>query len=275
MSVEVVTTSRGARAILDLEVGQVMHPIVGPFIEAARLYTEPSRLRERLSAPAADPLLLLDVGLGAASNAIAAWRISEALPPQARRLEIVSFDHKRSALELALLHPHDFSLDGAAGEAARALLDHGVHETARTRWRFVEGELPDSLQAVSEASADLVFWDLYSPKANPTMWTHAAFAALRRVCGPGCAVFTYSGATATRAAMLLAGFAVGFGVLVDEDKKRATCAALDARDLREPLDARWLDRLSRSSAPMPSDAPADAFARIAAAPQFRTRSDGR
>ncbi len=51
-----------------------MHPVVGPLVEAERLYVGPSRLRERLVDGAKDPLVLLDVGLGAGSNAIAAWR---------------------------------------------------------------------------------------------------------------------------------------------------------------------------------------------------------
>jgi queuine tRNA-ribosyltransferase len=34
------------------------------------------------------------------------------------------------------------------------------------------------------------------------------------------------------------------------------------------LDRRWLERLARSAAPFPADAPTDAFARIAALPQF-------
>ena len=34
---EVVTTRDGARAMLDRRVGEVMHPVVGPAIEAARL----------------------------------------------------------------------------------------------------------------------------------------------------------------------------------------------------------------------------------------------
>ncbi len=46
--------------------GELMHPLVGPLVEAPRLYIEPSRLAERLSQADHDgPLVLLDVGLGA------------------------------------------------------------------------------------------------------------------------------------------------------------------------------------------------------------------
>jgi queuine tRNA-ribosyltransferase len=88
------------------------------------------------------------------------------------------------------------------------------------------------------------------------------------VCREGATVHTYSGATAVRAALLLAGFAVGLGEPIGPGKQ-STCAALDARDLVSPLDARWLERLRRSSAAFPPDAPADALARVEAMEQFR------
>lgn len=267
--VEVVVTRGGARAMLDRDTGEVMHPVVGPSVESQQLYCGPARLSERLM-EGGDALVLWDVGLGAGSNAVAAWRRSEALPSTARRLSIVSFERSLEAFATALRPEHaaDFGLDGAAGEAGRAVLDGRPHETARTSWRLVVGELPGVLAGEAEATADVVFWDPFSPRANPELWTMAAFAALRRGCRAGATVHTYSGATAARAAMLLGGFAVGLGVALGENK-RATMAAVDAVDLTEPLDARWLERLGRSSAPFPKDAPPDALARIAAMAQFR------
>ncbi|HTE53787.1 MAG TPA: MnmC family methyltransferase [Kofleriaceae bacterium] len=264
---EVVTTRSGARAMLDRATGQVMHPVVGPLAEAEELYVAPSRLAERLSAPAREPLVVLDVGLGAGSNAVAAWRVSEARAG-GRVMEIVSFDRTVAALALALEPDHApaFGLDGPAGAAARALLADGCHATPRTTWRLVLGDLPGALSATALA-ADVVFWDPFSPSANPDLWSLAAFAALRSRCGDRATVHTYSAATSTRAAMLLAGFAVGAGASTGT-MGQTTVGAIDPADLAQPLDRRWLDRLRRSSAPLPVDAPVDAFDRIAAMRQF-------
>ena len=265
---EVVTTREGARAILDRATGEVMHPVVGPAIEAMRLYCRPARLVERL-AQGEESLVLLDVGLGAGSNAIAAWGLSEGRSEAGRGLEIVSFESRLGALELAARAEHaaDFGLAGAAGVAVQALLRTGSHATPRTRWRLVHGALPETLAGEPAGSADVVFWDPFSPRANPELWTVAAFTALRRCCRAGATVFTYSGATAVRSALLLAGFAVGVGEATGEHKA-ATCAALDVADLERPLDRRWLERLGRSSAGFPGDAPADALAQVAAMQQF-------
>jgi queuine tRNA-ribosyltransferase len=267
---EVVTTRLGARAIRDRITGELMHPVVGPSIEAERLYVGPSRLADRLAIEG-EPLILLDVGLGAASNAIAAWRRSEARS-RGRRLEIVSFDRSVAALELALepAHRAAFGLDGAAGDAARALLDRGAHETARTSWRLVVGDGRAALDAEPAGRGDVVFWDPFSPRANPEMWTLGVFASLRRLCRAGATIHTYSRATSVRTALALAELAVGEGVVLDNGRA-TTIAATRIEDLEAPLPPSWIDRLPRSTAPFPPDAPSDALARMAALDQFRAR----
>jgi len=271
---EVVTTRSGARAMRDRETGELMHPVVGPLVEAEKLYVEASRLESRLGETELGPLVLLDVGLGAGSNAIAAWKVSERMPATARRLHIISFDRTTSALALALSDDHAaaFGFDGDALHAARSLLSDAHYETSRTEWRLEMGELPETLARVPGPSADVVFWDPFSPRATPALWTAATFAALRRVCRKGATVHTYSAATATRSALLLAGFAVGVGDATVAGKQ-TTQAALDVRALARPLDRRWLERLARSDVPFPADAPADALARIVALAQFSVEAD--
>jgi queuine tRNA-ribosyltransferase len=233
-----------------------MHPGVGPRVEAEQLYVGQSRLVERL---AAGPVVLFDVGLGAGSNALAA------LAAAARcggRLDVISFERDLGALELALTP--EFGLDAEAARAARTLLAHGAYESGPTRWRLRHGDLLAALEIEAER-ADLVFWDPFSPRANPELWTVEAFAAMRARAGQRCTLFTYSASTATRAAMLLAGWAVGVGASIG-GKQETTAAAVRVDDLARPLDARWLARLRRSDAPLPDRA----AERVAALPQFRT-----
>jgi queuine tRNA-ribosyltransferase len=270
VSFTVVVTRGGARAVLDPETGEVMHPVVGGKVEAETLYLAPSRLRERLAEATADPLVVLDVGLGAGSNAVAALQAAIAgnagNAGSARRLEIISFDRTDDALRLAAADAHaaDFGFTAGTLELTRALLVDGSVETAAIRWRFVRGELPDTLAAETAACADIVFWDPFSPRSNPGLWSVAAFRAVHRLCRAGATLHTYSAATSTRAALLLAGFAVGTGEPSGKSVQ-TTVAALDRGDLRAPLDQRWLERWRRSSAPLPADAPGDAAERIAAA----------
>lgn len=267
---EVVATRDGTPAMYDRATGELMHR-TGPLSESQRLYVDAARLSARLGAAQAAPLVVLDVGLGAGSNALAALRCAE-LPRGAERraLHIISLDRSAAALELALRPEHASGfglLELSTRAAACSLLEHGRHETAHTRWELHLGEIQSVLPALGAAFADVLFWDPFSPQVNPELWTYGAFRAARRACREGATLHTYSGATAVRAALLLAGFAVGAGQLISAGKT-ATCAATSAELLEQPLDRRWLERLRRSTAPFPADAPADALERIAALPQF-------
>jgi queuine tRNA-ribosyltransferase len=118
----------------------------------------------------------------------------------------------------------------------------------------------------------VVFWDPFSPRVNPGLWTLGAFLALRPRCAPGAEVFTYSTATAVRSALLLAGFAVGVGD-PSGPKEETTAAAVPPAAPARPLGPRWLARLARSSSGFPADAPPDALERVRAHPQFSTGVD--
>jgi len=268
---EIVRTRDGAPAMLDRTTGEVMHPIVGPLVEAAALYVGPCQLAARLATPASEPLVLLDVGLGAGSNAIAAWTVSEAMPSAARRLELVSFDATLEPLAVALDSDdaRAFGFDADASVAAHGLIARGEHETPRTRWRVHVADLEAALRAQPPESADIVFWDPFSPRANPTLWSVAAFTALRRLCRAGATVHTYSAATAVRSSLLLTGFAVGLGPAAPGRQPQTTVAALEPGQLAAPLDRRWLERLARSSAGFAPDAPPDALAQIGRLAQFQ------
>jgi queuine tRNA-ribosyltransferase len=261
---EVVRTRAGDLAMRSIDAGEVMHPGVGPLVEARELYVRQSQLADRLR-KSERTFILFDVGLGAGSNALAARAVAQST--DGKRLHLVSFERDLGALELALSHGADFGFDEENSTAVRAFLATGQHENARTLWQLRRGDLLEQL-AVEPARADLVFWDPFSPRANPELWTVSAFAALRRVAAPGCTLATYSASTATRVALLLGGWAVGVGDSIG-DKRQTTFAAVDARDLSHPLDRRWPERLSLPGAPLPPDAPKDAAARVAALPQFQ------
>ncbi|MCM2333554.1 MAG: tRNA guanosine(34) transglycosylase Tgt [Anaeromyxobacteraceae bacterium] len=266
----IVTTSSGAPSVRDAEAGEVMHPVIGAAVEAERLYVAQSRLAERLAGEG-PPLVLFDVGLGAAGNALAALRAARAVHAAggpARALAVVSFERELGALRLACTDEGAARLGWSADDlaAARAVLETGRHEAPGLTWRLALGEAPGTLAAAPER-ADVVFWDPFSPKANPGLWTVEAFAALRTRAAPGCTLFTYSTATSTRSALLLAGFHVGVGD-PSGPKEETTAAAVPPAAPARPLDARWLARLARSSAAWPPDAPPDALDRVRAHPQF-------
>jgi queuine tRNA-ribosyltransferase len=261
-----VRTRAGVMAVRGLVEGEVMHPGVGPRIEAERLYVGQSRLAERLAAPGASSVVVFDVGLGAGSNAAAAFTVAEQSAAGAARLELVSFERDLGAFELGLAHAEELGLVGCAAAAGPVLLAEGRVSTSRSTWRLERGDVLEALKR-EPARADVVFWDPFSPRANPALWTVAAFAAVRARAGGRCVLVTYSASTAVRIAMLLGGWVVGVGDPIG-DKAATTVAATEPELLVRPLERSWLSRLARPDVPLPPDSPPDAAARIARLSQF-------
>lgn len=268
---ELITLRSGFRAVRHVGNGEVMHPSVGPWNEALALYVGQSKLPERLSREG-QPLLLLDVGLGAATNAVAALTSAAEVTGRKRALHVVSFEIDLAPLRLALADPEGFPFLVPFADACRALIEKGRWERDGLSWTLLMG---DALEGLKQAPrpAELVFFDPFSPESNPAMWTSKAFQALHASCtseGEGTLVTTYSASTRTRASMLLGGFFVGVGAAVGT-KKETTVAATRKDQLAAPLDARWLERWRRSTARAPhgEELTAEMAAQIEAHPQFR------
>ncbi len=262
---ELVTLRNGARAVRHLGHGEVMHPSVGPWEEARRLYVEQPRLAERLRTPG-EPLVIHDVGLGAATNAVAALTCARELGSERRRaLELVSFELDLAPLRLALADAAGFPFLQPFREASEARMRDGVWEGEGARWRLHLGDVQEHLDA-ELPKADLVYFDPFSPASNPGLWTPTVLARVRAGCreeGEGALLLTYSAATPTRVTLLLAGFYVGAGVSTGT-KGETTVAATRPEALASPLGARWLSARAPHGEPLT----AEVESRLLAHPQW-------
>jgi queuine tRNA-ribosyltransferase len=275
---DIVTSPQGYSSIRQISSGEVMHSVNAPADEAQRLYVEQSALAERLlkkDEPTGE-LVIWDVGLGAASNAMAAVQCFEQAcaahgAANLRPLRIISFeidlDPLRLALKFASHFPH------LRHGAPHALMEHGqwAHASGLLTWELRAGDFLTFLE--SSPAPDLIFYDPFSAKTDTGLWTSEVFARIHRQCSPKPAeLYTYSSATAVRVALLMAGFYVAAGV--GTGPKADTTAAFSARPTRpiELLGADWLGRWRRSISRFPanlSDGEKPAFEkRFVAHPQF-------
>ncbi len=270
---ELVTVQSGARSVRSLVCGEMFHPVIGPMQEAVALHVQGQRLVERAHA-ATRPFVVWDVGLGAAANAIAAL---EAMAAAELPVEIHSFDRTLAPLAFARTQAAELGYVAPWTAAVDALLKCGEwrDEIRALRWLVHHGDFRESLARAAQPQA--IFYDPYSPRANPELWTLEHFTALRERVGSEveCMLSNYTRSTAVRVTWLLAGFFVGRGGATGE-KDQTTVAANRLGLLDDPLDAAWLTRVGRSTrgAPLRAAAgdgsaitPAD-FARLAAHPQF-------
>lgn len=227
--------------------GEAMHSDIGPETEARAVYLEPSRLGERLARPTSDPVVVWDVGLGIAANAIAALECRRARP-----LRIESFEHRLDGLRLALEYPDRFPWVARHEAAIRALLTRGSWFAPGVEWCLREGDFLAGDWPT--APADVVFYDFYAPPTDPRLWGYEVFSRLRPRLREGGVLCTYSCSTAVRSALMLAGFRVGRGAGTAR-KRETTVASPSAKALTEPLGRGWIEKLRRSHRPLPADWP--------------------
>jgi len=279
---EIVSSPEGFSSIRQRSSGETMHSVSRPSDEAERLYVQQSRLAERLrSEPAAETLTIWDVGLGAASNAMAAVHCFERLCAEGdasalRPLRLVSFERDLDPLRLAAKFASHFP--HLRHSAPNRILENGAwtHESGRLHWDLVAG---DFLEHLEEAPApDVIFYDPFSAKTDSALWTTDVFARIRARCrSEGTELYTYSAATQVRVMLLRAGFVVAAGV--GTGPKEDTTIAFSSLEAAKThaawprrLGAEWLARWRRSGSKFPADlaeAEQAAFsAWIEARPQF-------
>ena len=257
---EIVTTTAGAISIRNKALNEIMHNPVGPWAEANALYIDQSKLASRLSENSTEALVIFDVGLGAAANALAALHCATRLSDKARPLHMISFERDLELLHYALKHAAKFPHFAGYEDAVSELLSRREWVSGKIRWELREGNFHETLLTERERP-HLIFYDPYSSKVNREMWSAECFRNLRAKCREeidgGTVLFTYSQATPIRVALLDGGFFVGCG-LSSGPKEETTQAATCLTDLEFPLGQKWFERWSRSRAQVPFEcAPSD------------------
>jgi len=261
---EVHIAHEGFASIRQVSSGEIMHMRTPPMEEAHSLYVEQSQLAQRL-AFSAETLVIWDVGLGAAANAMAAIQCYEeqaAMGP-GRPMRLISFENDLDSLRLALRHDDKFPYLRHAGPVG--ILEKGEWQSKRAEglsWQLVAG---DFLETVRQAPLppDLIFYDMFSSKTHGEQWTIEIFRRLFAACrGRATEMFTYTHSTAARAALLAAGFYVAKGR--PAGAKEETTIAFTPAALGSPfahrhqlLASEWIGRWNRSHAKFPAEIPAD------------------
>jgi queuine tRNA-ribosyltransferase len=250
---EVVDSGKGWCSVKQKSSGETMHSVSDPTEESRRLYVEQTRLAERLRETSSPPLVVWDVGLGAAHNAMAVVRCFEETlrargVEHTRGMELVSFERDLDPLRLAQKFSGRFA--HLHHSAPSTLLQKARWEdpSGLLRWTLHEGCFLEMME--SAPAPDLVLYDPFSSKTDAPLWAHTVFERIVRACqGKETLLVTYSNSTAVRASLLWAGFFVGAGVATGP-KSETTLAMTRAQG--NLLGEAWLKRFEKSSAKFPA-----------------------
>ncbi|MCX6118451.1 MAG: tRNA guanosine(34) transglycosylase Tgt [Proteobacteria bacterium] len=283
---EIVTSSETSR-IKDTISGEVMHSVCDPQVESQELYVKQSNLVDLISGrmniedssgSSLSEIVLWDVGLGSASNAMAAVRAVEELPVEnrSRKLVMVSFENDLDSLKLTLKFPSRFP--HVRHPAPHALIKNGKWSSScgSIEWILIEG---DFLQHFAKApKPNIVFYDPFSYKTDSLLWGHSTFTEITKHIDLSPAVLlTYTYSTAARAAMLASGLYVGKGIGTGPKAETTIAYTQSAVKQLRPthlVDRDWLEKWRRSDAKIPqysSESDSKIMELIESHPQFHNR----
>lgn len=253
----IIPLANGDACVHASDVGETMHPVVGPLVEARTLYARQLKLVER-AALLDRPMVIWDVGCGAGGNALV---VLDELAASGCNAELISFDHTLEGLRFAARSADRLPCMAGWKSVVEELVEERsvafARHTAGFNWRFHETDFPTWLTGgVAEAAPDSILYDAWSPKNNPAMWTLDVFRKLHARLDPHrpCNLATYSRSTLLRTTLLAAGFYAGRGVACGA-KEETTVAANTPGLIERPLDRAWLEKAMRSSAAAPLEQP--------------------
>jgi queuine tRNA-ribosyltransferase len=247
---EVVRQKAGFHSIKHTVSGEIMHSVTEPLEEARELYVKQARLRHELSKGDLPDFVIWDVGLGAATNAMATLFAYEefltvGIPP--RGVKIVSFERDLDSLRLAVKNASFFPHVHHA--APSGILRNGSWSAANGsfEWVLYEG---DFLQMMETAPLpDCIYYDPFSLHTDAPLWGFDTFRRIFALCGGRpVKLFTYSASTQVRSVLLAAGFYVGKGAGIGpKSETTIACTSVDEGDSSiELLGSDWLERFKRS-----------------------------
>jgi queuine tRNA-ribosyltransferase len=177
---EVHIAHEGFASIRQISSGEIMHMRTPPMEEARSLYIEQSNLARRIrrsDANGQESLVIWDVGLGAAANAMPRSNatsagqhptsLSHACPYQLRE--------RSRLLRLALRHDDKFLISATVAPSASRGIWRGSRKHVGLSWELVAG----ISETVGQAPfpPDPIFYDMFSSKTHGEQWMIEIFAA--------------------------------------------------------------------------------------------------
>lgn len=271
-------SSAGCPTLHDRASGETLHRNLGACAEARAVYAVGCNIEGLLPEHSTDlhkgsrSARVCDLGLGGGFNALSAIEAA-CKNPELTDLELHSFDLTLAGLRLTCQHREAFAEWDAiwpwatqaleafetspAASAVmvsrelcfRAAIPRQGSQALRLTWTYYQGDAFEFLGShETPLCYDAMFYDMFSWKTSPSLWTQAALACAVRHLGPKGIVATYSGATAVRASLLSLGLFVGEGAAV-APSMRATLASRALESIKNPLNQAWLKRFQRSQRP--------------------------
>ncbi|WP_448562848.1 tRNA (5-methylaminomethyl-2-thiouridine)(34)-methyltransferase MnmD [Trichothermofontia sp.] len=200
-------TNDGSFTFFSEEFGEHLHSRAGAKQEALHKFVQATQLAHRAQQPT---LRLLDVCYGLGYNTAAALETIAQVNP-ACQVELYGLELDASVPRAAIA----FDLITIWSPPIQAILRDlaGDYHCQRTTLKatLLLGDARQTIQTLRQRGiqADVVFFDPFSPRRCPQLWTVEFFQQVAACLAPTGVLATYSRAASVRSALLAAGFCIG------------------------------------------------------------------
>ncbi|MGI0487200.1 tRNA (5-methylaminomethyl-2-thiouridine)(34)-methyltransferase MnmD [Pantanalinema rosaneae CENA516] len=200
-------TEDGSFTLFSTEFGETFHSDQGARSEALLKFAQATELAHRSQQ---DSLRLLDVCYGLGYNTAAALETIWSVNPDCR-VEVVGLELDATVPRAAIVPPLIDAWTPTTQAILRTIaLEHHC-TTPRLQAQLFLGDARQTIQALATSGflADAIFFDPFSPRRCPQLWTVEFFTQVARCLSPTGKLATYSRSACVRSAMLAAGFKIG------------------------------------------------------------------
>ncbi|WAL58110.1 tRNA (5-methylaminomethyl-2-thiouridine)(34)-methyltransferase MnmD [Thermocoleostomius sinensis] len=229
-------TQDGSFTFFSEEFGETFHSQQGARAEAFTKFVHATQLVQKAKH---DRLRLLDICYGLGYNTAAAletiWQINPACQIEMYGLELDA-TVPRAAIEPRLIERWSLQVQAVLTAIA---INHQYQQSGLTA-QLIIGDARQTIQMLCQSrfQADAIFFDPFSPRRCPQLWTVEFFQQVSQCLAADGRLATYSRSASVRSAMLAAGFSIGT-IPVKESHlphewSQGTVATFDASSL-QPL----------------------------------------
>lgn len=244
-------TEDGSFTFFSEEFGEAFHSRYGAKAEAFQKFAQATDLAEKAEQTA---LVLLDVCYGLGYNTAAALEVIWDVNPKCL-VTVVGLELDATVPRAAIVPPLIEIWSPRVQKVLRTIADHHHYHDSTLTATLLIGDARQTIQPLAQNSfqADAIFFDPFSPRRCPQLWTVEFFQLVTHCLAPTGKLATYSRSASVRSAMLAAGLSIGTVPLGDvhlpHEWSQGTVGSFEATSLHPLLQMEQEHLQTRAAVP--------------------------
>jgi tRNA U34 5-methylaminomethyl-2-thiouridine-forming methyltransferase MnmC len=198
-------TQDGSYTFFSEEFGEAFHSHQGAKAEAFQKFADATHLRQKAQQCS---IRLLDVCYGLGYNTAAALEVIKEVNPNCN-IEVHGLELDPT-VPIGAVTPELLQYwSNDVQDILKSLAHHHECQQDHLKARLLMGDARQTIQHLAGFQADAIFFDPFSPRRCPQLWTVEFFELVTKCLAPAGTLSTYSRSASVRKALLEAGLCIG------------------------------------------------------------------